>query len=106
MLVAMSIEDALIEAGGEVIGPAGTVDAALDLLRNEKDMDAAVLDMNLNGRSGMPIADALSEGSIPFLVLSGYGRAALEKTHGDTPVLSKPFNNATLIDVLRRLLGA
>lgn len=104
MLVAMSIEDALMEAGNEVIGPAATVETALDLLQDEKEVDAIVLDMNLNGRSGMPIADIASEQSIPFLVLSGYGTSAMEGLHSDAPVLSKPFDSAQLVTVLTQLL--
>lgn len=103
MLVAMSIEDALTEAGCEVVGPAGTVDRALALLEGGG-FDAAVLDMNLNGRSGVPVADALARNGVPFLVLSGYGTAAVSGSHPHAPVLSKPFVPGKLIDTLKRLV--
>jgi CheY-like chemotaxis protein len=103
MLVAMSIEDALAEAGCEVVGPVGTVDGALALLEDSR-LDAAVLDMNLNGRSGIPVADALVQNAVPFLVLSGYGAAAVSGSHRHVPVLSKPFVPEQLIDALKRLV--
>lgn len=104
MLVAMSIEDALTDAGHEVVGPASTVESALELLTNEPRVDAIILDMNLNGKSGMPVADASSEKSIPFVVLSGYGTSAMNGAHADAPVLSKPFDSVHLLAVLREIL--
>ncbi|WP_218373022.1 response regulator [Ensifer sp. ENS12] len=105
MLVAMSIEDTLVDAGGEVIGPAPTVGRALGLLREETKIDAVVLDMNLQGHSGLPVADACDERSIPFLILSGYGDTALNGTHHAAPILSKPFASAVLVETLKTLFG-
>jgi len=103
MLVAMSIEDTLIDAGGEVVGPAPTVGRALGLLQDEPKIDAVVLDMNLQGHSGLPVADACDERSIPFLILSGYGDTALSGTRHAAPILSKPFASAVLVKALTTL---
>jgi CheY-like chemotaxis protein len=106
MLIAISIEDVLVEAGCEVVGPAATVDAALALLRNGQKLDAALLDMNLDGQSALPVADTLAENSIPFLVLTGYGPEALAGAHQHVPVLPKPFDHGELTRALRRLLDS
>ena len=103
MLVAMSIEDTLIDAGGEVVGPAPTVGRALGLLQDEAKIDAVVLDMNLQGQSGLPVADACDERSIPFLILSGYGDTALSGTRHAAPIISKPFASAVLVKALTTL---
>lgn len=103
MLVAMSIEDTLIDAGGEVVGPAPTVGRALGLLQDEAKIDAVVLDMNLQGQSGLPVADACDERSIPFIILSGYGDTALSGTRHAAPILSKPFASAVLVKALTTL---
>ena len=103
MLVAMSIEDTLVDAGGEVVGPAPTVGRALGLLQDEAKIDAVVLDMNLQGHSGLPVADACDERSIPFLILSGYGDTALSGTRHAAPILSKPFASAVLVKALTTL---
>jgi CheY-like chemotaxis protein len=104
MLVAMSIEDALVEAGCGIVGPATTLQQALALLQNGAQFDVVVLDMNLDGQSGLPIADALAELAIPFVVLSGYGAAALAETRHRPPVLSKPFDPEQLLAILRGML--
>lgn len=103
ILIAMSIEDALAEAGGEVVGPAASVERALECLQNER-VDAVVLDMNLNGTSARPIAEAASKKAIPFLVLSGYGAQAINEISENAPVLSKPFNPDELVEAVRKLL--
>ena len=58
-LVAMLVEDALLDAGAAVVGPAATVTEALSLLTKETP-DVAVLDLNLAGETSTPVADALA----------------------------------------------
>ncbi|MDR6759548.1 DNA-binding response OmpR family regulator, partial [Mycoplana sp. BE70] len=103
-LIAMSIEDALVDAGAQVVGPSISVERALKSLQHEH-VDAIVLDMNLNGTSARPIAEAASKRAIPFLVLSGYGAQAISEIPGNAPVLSKPFDPGELVDVIRKLVG-
>lgn len=102
-LVAMLVEDALLDAGCEVIGPAADVEAALRLL-GEAVPDAAVLDMNLGGDSSAPIADALAGKGVPFVVATGYGASGLPPQHRGVPVLAKPYDPADLINELTELL--
>ena len=54
-LVAMLVEDALLDAGAAVVGPAATVSEALSLLSKENP-DVAVLDLNLAGETSTPVA--------------------------------------------------
>jgi len=104
MLVAMATEDALTEAGCEVIGPVTTVDEALGALDDHTGFDVVVLDMNLKGESAMPIAENLIERAVPFVVLSGYGTADLPPSHRHVPVLSKPFDPAALAGALKQVV--
>ena len=101
-LVAMLIEDALLEFGFEVIGPARSVSQALELLAAEPPC-AAVLDLNLAGESSVAVADALAAGGIPFVVATGYGAAGLPASHKAVPVLPKPYDPADLTAILDRL---
>jgi CheY-like chemotaxis protein len=65
-IVAWALEDMLIELGCRVVGPAARVSQALVIVEKEP-IDAAVLDVNLNGEKCYPIADALSAaGLAPF----------------------------------------
>ncbi len=101
-LVAMLIEDALLDAGATVVGPTGTVAESLALLRASRPM-VAVMDMNLCGESAAPVADALAALGVPFLVATGYGVAGLPIGHEAVPVLSKPFDPAEMVGRLAAL---
>ena len=95
-LVAMLIEDALLDAGATVLGPAGTVAESLALLRASIPA-VAVMDMNLCGESAAPVADALAALGVPFLVATGFGVAGLPPGHEAAPVLAKPFDPDEMI---------
>ncbi|NGM86555.1 response regulator [Parapusillimonas sp. SGNA-6] len=104
MLVSMILEDALELGGYEVVGPVAKVDHALALINDGEPFDAAVMDLNLGGHSAIPVADVLAVRRIPFLVVTGYGGAALSPPHQDVPVLAKPFSPSELIAAVHRLL--
>jgi CheY-like chemotaxis protein len=101
-LVAMLVEDALMDAGCTVLGPATSVSQALALLRHNRP-EAAVLDLNLCGETSEPVADALVSLGVPFLVATGYGAEGLPPGHRDVPVLAKPYDPAELTATLARL---
>ena len=102
-LVAMLVEDMLIDAGAQVLGPVATVAAALQLIQTERP-DVAVLDLNLAGETSEPIADALTGMNVPFVVASGYGQAGVPTRHANVPVLAKPYAPEELTQALARLL--
>jgi CheY-like chemotaxis protein len=95
MLLAMNIEDMLLEQGYEVAGIASRLAPALALAK-EGGFDAAVLDVNLAGETSFPIADLLAERGIPFFFATGYGLQGLEERYQGRPVLQKPFRAAEL----------
>jgi DNA-binding response OmpR family regulator len=70
-LIAMDLNAILTDAGFDVIGPVGTVAAALDALRAERP-DAAILDVNLRGERSTPVAEALQAMHVPFVLASSY----------------------------------
>lgn len=104
-LVAMLVEDALMDAGFTVLGPARTVSQALEMLKADPP-DAAVLDLNLGGESSVTVADALAARGIPFLVATGYGAAGLPTHLKHIPVLPKPYDPADLTGAIERLCPA
>ena len=79
-LVAMLVEDALLDAGAEVIGPVATVAEAMALL-DAGSPDGAVLDLNLAGETSTPVADLLAARGVPFVVATGYGAEGLPPGH-------------------------
>jgi CheY-like chemotaxis protein len=103
MTIVLVIEDALLDLGAEVVGPAARLDAALRLAR-EAAIDAAILDVNIRGGNSYPVADILAERGIPFVFCSGYSDWALEERHRDRPRLAKPYSIADLEDRVLQLL--
>jgi len=103
-LIAMLIEDALIDAGAEVVGLAGTVARALDLIERERP-DAVTLDGNLDGELSVPVAKRLDELGIRYLVVTGYVEMTLsDPTLARAPRLTKPFTAGGIVHAAERHL--
>lgn len=100
-LVAMLLEDMLIDVGVQVVGPATTIEQAVALVQSEK-IDGAILDVNLNGKHSVAVADALRDGGVPFLFATGYGSANFDAPHNQAPVIAKPYQQ----DDVHRALAA
>jgi DNA-binding NtrC family response regulator len=106
LLVAMELESLLEEQGCAVVGPAPTVERALSLLERERP-DAAILDVNLDGQTAIPVAAALNARGVPFLLATGYGNAqAAEPELKDAPRLDKPVSHDRLVHTLAQILKA
>jgi len=65
--------------------------------------DKAALDVNLHGRQVRAVPSAMVRSAVPFLFVTGYGRAALPPGFEQVPTLNKPFNNQKLVDSLGAL---
>ncbi|MBV9394430.1 MAG: response regulator [Methylobacteriaceae bacterium] len=76
--------------GAEIIGPAGTVEDALELVHSTPRIDGAILDINLHGEMVYPVADALAKRSVPFIFATGYDKAAVPERHAGIKHCEKP----------------
>ncbi len=94
-LVAMLIEEYLIEMGCEVALSASRVAKALKGLQTRR-VDAAVLDVNVAGESISELVADLHQRRIPFIFASGYGARGVDARWASNPVLQKPFSGADL----------
>ena len=103
MLVAWLLQDMLADLGCAVVGPAARVPQALAMLAVEA-VDAAVLDVNLNGETSYAVADALMARGVPFVFSTGYAKDRLAEPYRLRPVLQKPFHEGELSAVLETLL--
>ena len=70
-MLAFTLEGLLFNAGFEIAGVAGRLEAALRLIESVA-CDAAIVDANPAGVSASPVAVALDARAVPFIVLSGY----------------------------------
>ena len=102
-MIAMMLEDFLGDLGWIVVGMAGTVDQAIVMAR-DADIDAALLDVNLNGQHTFAAADILSERRIPFVFATGYGLEGVADRFRGVPTLTKPFHRNELERALRRAM--
>ena len=103
-MIAMLVEETVLDEGGLVVGPVGDLDGALALARSA-DIDAAVLDVNLAGKPSYAVADVLAGRGIPFLFATGYGDQSLAAGHETAPVISKPFQLDAMVTALERLIA-
>jgi two-component sensor histidine kinase/DNA-binding response OmpR family regulator len=94
-LVAMVMRDMLTELGFHVVGPFGRSADAAAAARDE-DVDAAVLDINLDGEAAYPVADLLAARGIPFVFVTGYGAESIDGRFAHVPVLQKPIERQML----------
>jgi CheY-like chemotaxis protein len=104
VMVLWMLVDMLAAFGCEVVGPAGRLSQALKILDEATDIDAAVLDINLNGEKSYPVADALAARGVPFVFSSGYQRDRLLNGYKTCPMIQKPYGRSTLSDALIQLL--
>ncbi len=104
-LIAMMIEDYLLDMGHEVVGPVSRLEPAVGMAATER-FDCALLDVNLSGRRSFPVAEALEARRIPFLFATAYGEEALSPEFAARPLLRKPFSAAALQEALEALVRA
>jgi CheY-like chemotaxis protein len=105
LMIRMLLEDMLDELGYSVAGEAAHIDEALAAAANP-DLDIAILDVNLHGRTIAPVADVLAGRGIPFVFATGYGEQGLPEGYRDRPTLRKPFQKEALGESLDRALAA
>jgi DNA-binding response OmpR family regulator len=104
-LLAEELQYELASAGAVVIGMASTVADALELIRVESHLDAAILDVNLGGTPVFPVADRLREQGVPFVFTTGYDASAIPTRFKDSLSCEKPFDVTCLLKSIRQLLG-
>ncbi|OYU76095.1 MAG: hypothetical protein CFE32_11655 [Alphaproteobacteria bacterium PA3] len=102
-LIALDLEGMLLEADFEVVDIAGTIERALAFIELGK-LDAVLLDANLKGVSSAPVAVALAELGLPFLVLSGYAADQQPEAFRAGSYLQKPASPAQIIKLLNDIL--
>lgn len=103
-MIAMLIEDMLVDLGFEVAETAARLDNALRAAETGS-FDLALLDLNLDGTESYPVADILRARDIPIIFASGYGSTGLGAAYAGTPILQKPFHLADLEAATSRALS-
>ena len=101
-LNAMVLEDLILEAGGEVVGPVRSNREAIDLI-GRRPIDLALIDVNVVDGDTTPTMRLLRENGVPTLVCTGgMLPLAMQREGFSGPVYTKPIAPA---EILRGLEG-
>jgi two-component SAPR family response regulator len=103
--VLLLVEDMLAELGCEIVGTASRLPEAQAAAESVA-CDLAILDMNIDGKSVVPVAEMLLGRGLPVVFCTGYGRSGLDPRFRDLPVLQKPYQIGDLEAVLDQALKA
>lgn len=101
-MVAMMVQDYLVDEGYEVVALAGTLDDALNAAE-QCSFDVALLDVNLAGTPSFPVAEVLEARGIPYMFLTGYGPDSLPERLKGRYGLQKPFKMRELRREIERV---
>ncbi|EJB02160.1 response regulator with CheY-like receiver, AAA-type ATPase, and DNA-binding domains [Rhizobium leguminosarum bv. trifolii WSM597] len=100
--IADELARALSRAGAQVVGPVGSLTDALALLDDTDHLDFALLDLNLDGESAIPVADRLTARNEFFAFVTGYGSGGIPSRFGNVKRLDKPVEIAQVVSVIRK----
>jgi CheY-like chemotaxis protein len=102
-LIAMLLEDVLLDLGCTVVGPAATVAQSLALVEGGRTLDGALLDINLRGELVYPVADVLAARGVPFVFITGNALHGIDPHYAAIPAVAKPFSSETIIEVVKKI---
>ncbi|HEY8587783.1 MAG TPA: response regulator [Rhodanobacter sp.] len=103
-VVAMVVEDTLLDMGLEVLIDLSLIDAVREV--EGSTFDAALVDLGLRGENARPVILALLEKNVPFAVMSGGDLSALAAEFPHIQMMSKPLDMKTVRKVVVELLDA
>ena len=104
ILIAMDLEDMVVEMGGRAIASAHNIQTAIKRAETIE-ADAAILDVDVAGQLVFPVADILAARGIPFLFNTGHSAEdVLRARYASAPICRKPTLPRQLKKALRALL--
>jgi DNA-binding response OmpR family regulator len=102
-LLAEAVCNFVLDCGMEPVGPAASLDAGLAFA--QAPLDAAILDINLDGVFCFPICSLLTQRHVPFAFLTGYSDLSIiPKPFRYAPLVAKPFEPEEMRSVIDTML--
>jgi DNA-binding NarL/FixJ family response regulator len=100
-LVALALAELLIDLGFEVVGPfSNLTDGGKAAALTE--IDAAILDVNVNGQMIYSVAEELLRRGLPFAFVTGYGAESIDTRFRHVPVLQKPVERERIAQLFAK----
>jgi len=103
-VIALLVEQVLIECGCECVGPVAHIPEALDFAKTAE-VDAALLDVIIDGSYVDEVAETLALRGIPFSFVSGMPQSSVPKRWSKIPYIEKPFGEDKIQQMLLTLLA-
>ena len=100
--IADDIRRMLSAAGATVVGPCASLAKARAAV-DEADFDCALVDLNLGGKSAVPIAERLASEGRGFVISTGYSSEGLPEQLQGVARIEKPYDPPALLDLLSQL---
>lgn len=101
--IADTVSSVLTDIGCAVVGPFSSIEETKQEIGNDLP-DAAVLDVNLSGRTIYPLAKVLMQRKIPVLFVTGYDPSTIHRKFRSVPHLVKPVNADRLQHAVAQLI--
>jgi DNA-binding response OmpR family regulator len=92
------------EAGVVVAGPFGSCREVHQAMAHGR-LDAAVLDIGLQGQSVYGLARDLAARGVPFVFYTGYPREVVPSAFAHVSLIKKPIDGKGLVSAVRDLLA-
>jgi CheY-like chemotaxis protein len=103
-LVALDLQLAFEDEGAEIVGTAQSLMRALEVVTHAREIDLALLDVDLAGENVYPVAELLRQRGVPFAFHTGHGsRSELAALFPGTMTFTKPTLPETLIRHLMKI---
>jgi DNA-binding response OmpR family regulator len=102
-LIACDLQHMLETNGYRVIGPAASLNRALDLIKDQTP-DLALLDVNLGDTTSFALADELTARKCKIIFVSGHSRSWISKSHRSGRMIEKPFLPDVLLATVKEEL--
>jgi len=119
LLLAMDMEDHLLQTGHNIIGPFGRIADAMDAIpRNDlaggiralnflrRNLAGAIVDLNLHGELSVPVIEMLRERDVPVIICSSHAELPeLKSRLKGLPMLPKPWHPQKLNRLVAETFG-
>ena len=103
--IALELKASIEDAGGKVVGPVGSVQAALELLKTDV-IAAAILDVQLSDGNVTPVATALIAVGIPVVFQSAVNLPSdLRRQCPDVAYYKKPVSTQLVLGKIVQLIS-
>ncbi len=103
-LLADDLQRGFKQVGINIVGPVPSLAQAMALAQ-ERLIDLAVLDIQLDGDKVYDVADALIERNVPVLFVTGYDRSDIPARYVNVPLCPKPAGADEVIAALGRIVA-